>query len=420
MHSSIASIESTGSTLLNKSLVPESARKAADFWQSLFQPLIDAHLAGRALTARLAEISKTTETPYKTVEKKFYNFRKLGFTGILDRRVAGSRYWKTTKRVGLSQADIDLVKQYCDANKRSIRAAVKSLRRDFLAGKVRTETPLDPTTRFPIGWGISNLARYAPSKFERRIQRIGRSAAATERPLTYTTRAGLWIMSHVMLDDMWHDHFVHCPIERKVGRPLELFSHDLFTARKIRWGCRVRTQNDDGSYNGLSERMTRYILAATLYLDGWNPARGTTIVAEHGTAAVREEIERRLAELGGKDEHGKYRLRVARSGMEGSAPHAGQYPGIARGNFRFKASLESSNNLTHNAFAALPAQAGPSVDRRPEELSALLKHSEQLLEASQFLPPDLAAKLVPLAVTCWCAIVNLRDLVDDLTIVRME
>jgi hypothetical protein len=176
-----------------------------------------------------------------------------------------------------------------------------------------------------------------------------------------------------MLDDLWHDLFVASLGERQVGRPLELFSHDLFSGRKVRWGIRVRTRKEDGSYNQLTERMTRYILAATLYLDGYDRQRGTVIVAEHGTAAVRDAIARALFDLS----DGK--ITVARSGMTGAATHAGQYPGISRGNPRFKASLESGNNLTHNVFAALPGQTGKDTEHRPEQLDAMLKNASALV-----------------------------------------
>jgi hypothetical protein len=194
-----------------------------------------------------------------------------------------------------------------------------------------------------------------------------------------------------MLDDMWHDFFVNSFAEKQAGRPLELFSHDLYSARKVRWGIRVRTQRKDGSMAGLAEEMTRYILAATLYLDGYSP-RGTVIVAEHGTAAVegstketagvmiREGIDQALYAVT------EGLITIERSGMTGAAAHAGQYPGISRGNPNMKASLESSNNLTHNVFAALPGQTGPDRQRRPEQLAALLTANERMLRLYDRLP----------------------------------
>jgi hypothetical protein len=253
-----------------------------------------------------------------------------------------------------------------------------------------SEHPGHPLPRtcpgYPAGWNERNLRRYAPTKYELKAVRIGRSAAATDRRLVYTTRAGLYVGAIYQFDDMWHDLMVNCLRERKPGRPLELFSHDLYSARKVRWGFRVRTKNDDGTYNGLAERMTRMILAATLYQDGYSP-RGTKIVVEHGTAAVADAIEQALiAASGGL-------ITVHRSGMEGAPTHDGLYAGRAKGNFRFKGSLESLNNLTHNRFAHLPGQTGKDVMHRPEQLHGLLKNNDALLQAIAQLPPERASLL---------------------------
>ena len=188
------------------------------------------------------------------------------------------------------------------------------------------------------------------------------------------------------MDDMWHDFFVNSFAEMQAGRPLELFTHDLYSGRKIRWGVRVRVKGDDGRYKGLEERMARLILAATLYLDGYSP-RGTTIVIEHGTATIPAAMRTALYELSGG------LISFSLSGMQGAAAHGGQYPGVSRGNPRHKASLESSNNLTHNVFACLPAQTGKDVASRPEGLSAMLKENDLLLRAYATLPPAQAARL---------------------------
>jgi hypothetical protein len=369
---------------LTASQLPDVARNDFEFWRSLLEPLLSSQPL--RIMAALAEIAQSTSTPLKTIQRKYYAARKHGIVALIDKRLAGPKWWKTEKQITVSEADKELVRLYCGTNQRSSRSAVKKLRRDWQRGLVKTETPIKPETGFPRGWSIENLCRFAPPVIELKAVRIGRSAAASHRPLVYTTRKGLWAGSHYMLDDMWHDFEINTFAERQSGRPLELFSHDLFSARKVRWGIRVRTRRDDGSHNQLSERMARFILAATLFLDGYSP-RGTVIIAEHGTAAVREEIERALYNMS----DGK--ITVARSGMEGAAAHAGQYPGIARGNFRFKASLESSNNLTHNVFAALPGQTGKDRDHQPEEHPALMKNNDDLLAARNYLSPERAALL---------------------------
>ena len=354
-------------------------------WRARIEPILTLR---KGICAAIASVAATTGIPRKTVMRKYYDAKKRGLVALVDRRLAGPGWWqnKNGQSTAISDDDKELVKLYCGKNQRSSRSAIKQLRRDFINGRVKTKTPIDPRSGFPRGWSVGNLDRYTPTKFELKSVRIGRSAAANERPLVYTTRKGLYVGSHYMLDDMWHNFEVNSFAEKQAGRPLELFSHDLFSARKVRWGIRVRTRRDDGSHNQLSERMTRMILAATLYLDGYSE-RGTVIVAEHGTAAVREGIERALHEISGG------LISVSHSGMTGAAAHAGQYPGISRGNFRFKASLESGNNLTQNVFAALPGQVGKDRDHQPEEHAALMRNNENLMACRKYLSPERAALL---------------------------
>lgn len=396
---------------LDTALLPTAAREDFHFWRAHLEPLLEVK-AG--IVRALMDLAGRIGIPFRTVRKKYYAARKRGVIALVDRRLAGPLHWKTTPGKGrISAEDIELVRRYCGENQRSSESACKQLRRDFIAGRVKTVTPIHAVTRMPRGWSTRNLMRHAPEDFALKSARIGRTAAASERPLVYTTRKGLWVGSHYMFDDMWHDFFVNTFAENQAGRPLELFSHDLYSARKVRWGVRVRTRTADGKYNQLGEQMTRMILAATLYLDGYSP-RGTKLLAEHGTAAISEAVERALRDLSMVD--GKSLITVSRSGMTGAQAHAGQYPGLSKGNFRHKASLESSNNLTHNVFADLPGQTGKDVEHRPEGLdggparmiktmmpdgtvrtefreAGLLHHNAALLAARAQLPAERAALL---------------------------
>jgi hypothetical protein len=383
--------------MLDTSLLNAKARADFEYWRGLIEPLLSL---GRGRMKTIAELAARLGVPPKTIYNKVRAVEQRGLKALINRSLSGAGWWKTKAQVSLSKEDIELVRLYAGKNQRSTKAAMKELCRDWRAGKVKTKTPIHATTRMPRGWSVRNLSRHAPPPFELKSVRIGRTAAATERPLVYTTRAGLWVGSHYMFDDMWHDLMVNTFAENQAGRPLELFSHDLFSARKVRWGVRVRTRKDDGTYHGLTEKMTRMILAATLYLDGYSP-RGTKLVVEHGTAAIRgttkedkatgaifrDGLDRVLHDLSGG------LIEIRRSGMTGAAAHAGQYRGLSKGNFRHKASLESSNNLTHNVFASLPGQTGKDVDHRPEQLTGLLRNNAALLAARTQLAPEKAAAL---------------------------
>lgn len=292
---------------------------------------------------------------------------------------------------------IEHFRMLCEQNQRSTSQAVNQLKRQWRAGETIPgygtwrewfhqnhpgHTLPRHCTIYPRGWTTRNLRRYTPTKYELKAVRIGRSAAASHRRLVYTTRADLYVGAVYQFDDMWHDLMVACTRENKAGRPLELFSHDLYSARKMRWGFRVRVK-DGNRYKGLTESMTRSILAATLALDGYSP-RGTILTAENGTAAISERIEQILYDATGG------LITIARAPMEGAPTHDGLYAGRGKGNFRIKASLESLNSLTHNAFGHIPAQTGKDIAHRPEQLHGLLKNTDDLLKAMAQLPPEVA------------------------------
>ena len=360
--------------------LPAEVRTEALNWKDWLAPLFTARHGNKV--AAIQALAERLEKPYATVRTKYYALKKHGFGGLVDLSKCGPEFWDTENFTPLPQADQDLVKDYVERNKQSSDAAIKQLRDDWACGKITTAQPIDDHTGFPKGWSIRNLARYGSSTVELAAARRGfEEARSSHAQLVYTTRAGLWPLSHIMIDDMWHNLVVACRIERQTGRPLELFSHDLFTARKLRWGFRVRTKRNDGTHQQLTEAMTRYIVAATLWLDGYNP-RGTVLVAEHGTAALSGWIHDLLKDITGG------LVTVSESGMTGAAPYAGQYDGIRRGNPRHKASLEASNRLVQNVFADLPGQTGIMRQRQPSELPAMIKETEALLAADAFLSPQ--------------------------------
>jgi hypothetical protein len=143
---------------------------------------------------------------------------------------------------------------------------------------------------------------------------------------------------------------------------------------------RVRTEHE-GVMEGLKSADMRFLLAYVLGSVGYSP-RGTTLIVEHGTAAIAKDLEALIADATGG------LVTVERSGMAGAAAAAHQYAGRAKGNFRFKAALESLGNLIHNEMAALPGQTGKDRDHRPEQLHGLLKYNDALLAAMSQLPAE--------------------------------
>lgn len=371
--------------------LPKAARTDFLFWRAKLEPLLDAT---SGLKAAFEGISRETGVPFVTVKRRFYRFKNYGPGGLLERRLCGKAFWVTSPKAALpavttSAGLVDLWKMLCEQSHRSCKTAHKRLlkmwqQRDPRIGAIPEWRDFPGWPKLPEGFTYGNLMRVCPSAFELTAARQGRAAAALKRPTVFTTRVGLYVGSHYLFDDKVHDLFVNELGQRKHGRPMEIYSLDLFSACKRQWGMRVRTKSDEGKYAGLPEVMMRYVLAATLYLDGYSP-RGTTIVAEAGTAKVRDELKRILAE--------NWNIIVHEGAMKNEIALLGQYPGLGKGNPRHKAALESNNNLEHNRFDFLPGQTGKNVAERPEELAGRLTYNATLLAAYDQLPPEKQALL---------------------------
>jgi hypothetical protein len=373
----------------------ERARQDLDYWRSLLEPLL--RQPGEIKNA-LAAIARSSGQRLKTVRNRYYAARKHGLLGLVDKRIAGPRFWrliaKSTPPVSKSRGIQQLWKALCEKNQRKCRPQFKQLvqmwkDRDARIGATPEYADFPGWPALPSGWTYRNFMRYAPAPFELDAARVGPAFAAARRRTVFTTRVGCYVGSHLMLDDKWNNLFVNSFAEMQAGRPLEIYSLDYFSARKCRWATRVRTKDQQGNYAGIPETMARFVLAAHLHLDGYSP-RGTVVVAEAGTAAVAERVAVAL------HDHSGGLISLSEGAVRGQIAHLGQYPGIERGNPRHKAALESNNSREHNAFAALPGQTGKDVEHRPEQLdgrAGLLSYNARLLKAYSLLPAEKAALL---------------------------
>jgi len=370
--------------------VPEAAQN--DFWDKL-RKLKPVFLLQYGHTRALEALAARTEVSFQQWYRFYLALKKGDWQAVLDKRICGPKFWKTREAFSpLPAEDILLYQRYCENNGRPLgnRAAALQMILDWRAGKIATTQPLNPKTGLPRGWGPRNLQRHGPTKRDLKAARQGSAAAALEGPFVFRTRKGLWVGSHYLIDDKDHDFFVNSFAEQQAGRPAELGLLDLYSAYKPFWVFSISTPRADGTKRGKPEIMTRYLLAGQFYLHGYSP-RGTTIVSEHGTAAVRDRVLEILSNYTGG------LIKRSESGMEGEAAHIGQYPGISRGNFRHKAALESMHNLEHNRLGFLPGQTGPDIKRRPAQLSAMLEKNDDLLALRETLAragrPDLADKV---------------------------
>lgn len=322
---------------------------------------------------------------------------------LINRAKAGPQYYESGGFIRLPREFVEHWKALCERNQRKCKPAYRRLLRDWQAWATGDssraipgyDSPPDPAvgSAHPIGWSYGNLMRRVPSKFELRASRIGRTAAADLRPKVFTSRNGLAVGQYYLFDDMWHDFKVNVVGQRSAQRLLQLHSLDLFSGCLFAHGMKPIVENEaTGALERLKEAEMVFLVANVLAGTGYrDDDKGTTLIVEHGTAAIREETEQALFDLtGGK-------VRVDRSGLQGKAAFAGMYDGQSKGNYRFKAALESLHNLVHNETAdtlLIPGQTGSNARLNcPEDLAGRDKHNNRLLKAMAALPPEHAEKL---------------------------
>lgn len=269
-------------------------------------------------------------------------------------------------------------------------AAHRELRREWHRGAEIPGLPReDRAADLPGSLSYSNLTRrpYRPDNVARAVAAVGTSAAAEFLPGVLSTRVGLAPGSRWVFDDMWHDFKVTVPGQVGARRLLQFHGLELLSGCLAARGIKPELLNADTKrMERLTEREFLFLLAHTLGNLGFNP-EGTALMMEHGTANVRGAFEQILHDAtGGK-------IKIERGGIENHALAAGLYAGRGRGNFKFKAALESLGNLIHNEThdrLHLPAQTGSNMRlNAPDELHGRERHLDQLQRCALLLPAHL-------------------------------
>lgn len=249
------------------------------------------------------------------------------------------------------------------------------------------ECPYKIGSLLPIGWSLPNLMRHKPSKWALAATRTGTLAAANLLPSVPRTRAGLRRGQIVEIDDMWHDVKVRYG-NKPAERCIEIAILDVATGYRSYLLKPIR-KREDGSRETVMARMMPYLIGHWLIVQGYCP-EGATICGEHNTAALSKPLAAAIEEATG----GKVAFRA---GGKLSKPLAqGLWEGRPRGNFRFKARLESSHSLLHNELGDVPGQVGFTRDNAPEQLYAMDKAEAALRRACDALAkadPDLMGRL---------------------------
>jgi len=346
-------------------------------------------------------------------------FRRTGdWRTLINKAKAGPSFYSATSAASCSLPPqfLEYWKGLCSRNQRKSRPQYRALIRRWRSWQAESSSPSaisaascsafripgydtcppDCGKGYPSGWSERNLYHHLPSKFELTAQRIGRAAAAPYRPKVLTTRVGLQVMQYIMFDDFWHDFKVNvlksgAHTSSRACRLLQFHALDLLSGCLFAHGTKPAIESE---MTGVEERLKEreMVLLVAHVLSHWGFRRqGTVLIMEHRTATLPEAVEQRLLELTAG------RVTVQRGPMEGAAAFAGAFAGRGKGNFRFKAHLESLGNLIHNETAdtlLIPGQTGSnSRINCPEELHGREQYNNQLIRALQALPPERAQML---------------------------
>ena len=301
----------------------------------------------------------------------------------------------------------------CQQNGRKCAPAYREFVRQFKRGDAIPG--LDATVsriKLPPGFGYDNLNKQRPTDFELTAARQGRSAAAKFRPKLNFTRDGMSVGQRYIFDDMWHDFICAMIGQRRPTRLLQLHAHDLFSGCQFARGIKPRLEDEiTGRSVGLNQNEMLFLVAHVLSEFGFHPG-GCVLMGEHGTAKVPEWLQKMLFDLTNG------RITVEEGGIEGASAFAGQYDGAGKGNFRFKAALESLGNLIHNETANLiqfPGQTGSNARlNKPEDLHGREGHARALLGAITSLIRDFPGRAEQLRLPV-LEVNNAKWLVEEIT-----
>lgn len=362
----------------------------------------------KGIGAKLADVARLAGVPVVTARRRYDALRKEGWRGLVNRSLAGPAWYNRTAAsvptVAERPAFLDCwqgIMQRYQGRDETGKAAHNALLRRLAAWEAgnaearipgyEAPPPREPFTSLPAGWSYDNLMRprHRLPAGEAAAARYGRGALTNHRLPVLSTRFGLKVGQVVVFDDQEVDVSTNfLGVARQSFRPQCFDAQDYLSAAQPLHGFKpVLVDEATGKERHLSEQDFRWFVAAYLGRVGYRPDTGTTFLVEHGKAAIRADFEARLSHATGG------LVRVERGGIGGQPAFAGMFEGQARGNFRFKATLESARVKLRNEMAMLPGSVGKDRRHAPEGNYGLERYNQKLLQAALVLPPDLAARL---------------------------
>ena len=364
--------------------LPQAAREDLRRTLKALEYIHSANNVQRACRIQAAHFLHRRGFSAESLCRKYYLFRSTGnWLDLVDKAKAGPAFYLSARNDeggesnslnGRLPADfIEFFRKLCERNQRKCKPAWRELLRIWRTGfdtegrEYKTipgygprlepsafslQPSPDSLTGIPRGWSFENLNRHRPSDHSLALARIGKVAASNHRRMVLTSRVGIAVGQYILFDDQEYDLKVNFTSQNgscgKAMRPLGLNDLDLASACNFAYGLKPTLIGADGAKQKLKEIDMLWFVVHVLTSYGYNPITGTHFVVEHGTAAIRPEFEERIRLVT------QNKVTVDRSGVFHGSALAGLFEGPARGNFRFKAPLESFFNLVRNEMAMLP------------------------------------------------------------------
>ena len=326
---------------------------------------------------------------------------------LMDRTRAGVAFWNAGLR-GVPASLVELYRSLCEQNQRCDKGGWRMLLQiwqthhdaqgrqwDAIPGYNQWPSP-DPKTGIPRGWSFTNLNKLAEHHpWDQKTARVGLAAASEFRPPVITSRAGMRVGERYEIDDHEYNVKVHFPGQSRAMRPRGFNAVDYLSACIFAQSFKPTLWDmEEEKKRALTEVDMMWFTIHILTNKGYRTdERGTTLAVELGTAAIKADLERRIAQA--TDGH----VKVARPGRFGEAAYPGQFHARSKGNFKHKALVEGSFSLVDNYFAALPGQTGLDRLTCPEELHGREQYLKRLLNYAAKEPEQ--AVDVQLPVLTW-------------------
>jgi hypothetical protein len=257
---------------------------------------------------------------------------------------------------------------------------------------------IDPVLGHPAGMSYENLMKHRSDPLDVSLARHGRAKATSLRLPVLKTRVGREFGSVLIFDDHHFDQKVL--FQKKVMRPLGFGCVEYLSGAMVKLGVKPTLWDaDEQKKKMLTEREFLWFFLSVLCSFGYSP-NGCRFDLENGTATVKDPYLSRFQQILGDKFVFNFGARPANFTR---APHAGQFNGQPKGNFRTKAMIESFWNPVENQTAGQAGQMGKDRDHSPAQLYGAEKYTNQIIRQADAQNVPLEALKYPVDIyRDWC------------------